>query len=100
MIGRAAPFTPLASRDERNKMTLATSSGDGQSLGSAFGIFARLTGWSMVVGSTAFTVIPSPFTSAASDSVHRTSALFDIAYAALFREPLIAPIAETLTMRP
>jgi hypothetical protein len=49
---------------------------------------------------TAFTVIPSPFTSAARDSVQRTSALFDIAYAALLREPLSAPTAETLTMRP
>jgi hypothetical protein len=59
-----------------------------------------LTGWSIVVGSTAFTVIPSPLTSAARDSVQRTSALFDIAYAALLRDPFSAPIAETLTIRP
>ena len=51
-------------------------------------------------GITAFTVTPSPFTSAARDSVQRTSALFDIEYAALLRAPLSAPTAETLTMRP
>src|SRR5712692_10543171 len=70
VIGTSAPVTPLDSRDDRNRMTLLTSRGDGHSFGSAFGIASRFTGWSIVVGRIAFTVIPSPFTSAASDSVH------------------------------
>src|SRR6266511_932797 len=100
MIGTSAPFTPLDWRDDRNRMTAATSSGDGQVFGSTFGMRARFSGWSIVVGSIAFAVMPSPLTSAASASVQRATAPFDIAYAAELRAPLSAPSADTFTIRP
>jgi hypothetical protein len=97
----AAPVTPLASSEQRNTMIAASSSGLTQVFGSAFGMFARLAGWSMVDGSTQFAVIPSPLSSSASASVHRMRAPYAMAYGApFFRVRPAAAYALTVTMRP
>src|SRR6266542_232673 len=79
VTGTAAPVTPEALSLVRNRITAATSAGDAHVVGSTLGMRARFTGWSMVAGRMTFAVMPSPLTSAASDSVHRTSAPFAIA---------------------
>ena len=71
-------MTPDASRLVKNRISAAASSGWTQLFGSAFGMFARFTGWSIVDGRIAFAVIPWSFVSAASASVQRTTAPFAI----------------------
>src|SRR5207247_10902236 len=77
--GIAAPVMPDASRLVKNKMSAAASSGWTHVFGSAFGMLARFTGWSIVVGRIALAVIPWSFVSAARASVQRTTAPFAIA---------------------
>ena len=58
-----------ASSEARKRMALAMAPGGTHREKSALGIACRLPGVSMVLGSTAFTVMPSCFTSSARDSV-------------------------------
>src|SRR5487761_736679 len=67
--GRSAPVTAAACSEARKPITAAIASGCTQREKSAFGMSARLRGVSMVPGSTALTVIPRSFSSAARLSV-------------------------------
>src|SRR5581483_975575 len=67
--GNSAPVTARACSLARNKITAARSSGETQVVKSALGMSARLVGVSMTEGSTALTVMLSPFNSSASACV-------------------------------
>ena len=71
MIGTAAPVTPLAPGETRNAITSATWSGVTHLEVSASGMAARFCGVSRMVGSTQFTLMPWPRSSAAALSVAR-----------------------------
>src|SRR5215469_12482892 len=63
--GTAAPETRCAAGEARNRYACATSAILGQDAWSASGIALRLAGVSMMLGTTQFTVMPVPRTSAA-----------------------------------
>ncbi len=58
-------------------MTSANAAGSTQVLWSALGMAARFCGVSMVPGMMQFTLMFDAFSSSASDSVRRSTALFD-----------------------
>jgi hypothetical protein len=72
--GIAAPWIARASSEVRKTMTLARSTGRTHRAGSASGIAARLSGVSIVVGSTQLTFTLRSRSSDAIDSVRRTTA--------------------------
>src|SRR2546423_2476952 len=100
VIGIPVPVMPEASGLVRNRISAAASAGWTHGFGSAFGMLARFTGWSMVPGRIAFTVMPWSFVSAASASVQRSTAPFAIAEPAEMRPALSAAPAATETIRP
>ena len=66
-----------AASEARKTITCARSAGATQRRGSAFGIAARFSGVSMIVGSTQFTLMFFSRSSAAIVSVRRITALFE-----------------------
>ena len=77
LTGSAAPCTARAASEARKRMTSARSAGATQRDGSASGIERRLSGVSMIVGSTQLTLMPRSLNSAAIASVRRITADFD-----------------------
>src|SRR6266403_266580 len=75
--GKAAPLIARAASDARNDITSAMASGATHLLKSAFGMAARFCGVSITLGMMQFTLMSEVFSSAANDSVNRSTALFD-----------------------
>src|SRR5437667_12608142 len=75
--GSAAPLIAREASDARNDITSAMASGATHLVKSAFGMAARFCGVSITLGMMQFTLMSDIFSSAASDSVSRNTALFD-----------------------
>src|SRR3954470_22139996 len=87
--------------DARNSTTPAISSGSSQRDVSAAGSAFRLAGVSITLGTSAFTVMPKPTSSFASDSEKESTAAFAAEYADMLAAPwLTAGADDTFTMRP
>ena len=75
--GKAAPLIAREASEARNDITSAMASGATHFVKSAFGMAVRFCGVSITLGMIQFTLMPDIFSSAASDSVSRKTALFD-----------------------
>src|SRR6266581_608436 len=80
--GNAAPLTAREASEAKNRITSAMAAGSTHLLKSPLGTAARFCGVSIVPGMMQFTLMFDTFSSAASDSVNRSTALFDALYAA------------------
>src|SRR5690606_34533580 len=98
--GIDAPVIAAAASDSRNTMTAASCAGCTQRPKSALGMSARLAGVSMMLGTTALTVMSRSLSSSASASVNRATPLLDAAYAPMPAPACAAAAAPMLTMRP
>src|SRR5690606_41615426 len=79
--GSNTPCTARAASEARKQSTLARSAGATHLLKSAEGMSARLRGVSMMLGSTALTLMPLPFNSSDRLSVSFITTLFEAQYA-------------------
>src|SRR6266571_5968438 len=75
--GKAAPLMAREASDARNVITSAIAAGSTHLLKSPFGTAARFCGVSIVPGMMQLTLMFDAFSSAARDSVNRSTALFD-----------------------
>src|SRR5260221_7494578 len=80
--GIAAPLIAREASEARKVITLAMASGGTHLLKSPLGTAPRFCGVSIVPGMMQFTLMFDAFSSAAKDSVNRSTALFDALYAA------------------
>src|SRR5881628_1217991 len=75
--GTAAPLMAREASEARKRITSAMADGSTHLVKSAFGCAARFCGVSMVPGMTQLTLMFDAFRSSASDSVRRSTALFE-----------------------